>query len=63
MLIIFNIEEVELSDSEFDEVYVDVSDCGKEGVDDVYSYGDCVSGGGIVENIEDVINLYEVIFR
>ena len=59
LLIISNIEEAELSDNECDEVHVDASDCGKEGADDVHSYGDCVSGGGIVENTEDVINSHE----
>ena len=63
MLIISNIEEAELSDNECDEVHVDASDCGKEGADDVHSYGDCVSGGGIVENTEDVINSHEATLR
>ena len=63
LLIISNIEEAELSDNECDEVHVDASDCGKEGADDVHSYGDCVSGGGIVENTEDVINSHEATLR
>ena len=56
LVITSDIEEAELSDSECDEVPVDASDCGKEGADDVHSHSHCVSGGGIVENTEDVVN-------
>ena len=45
------------------EVHVDASDCGKKGADDVNSYDHCVSGGGIVENTEDVINSHEATLR
>ena len=63
LVIISKIEEAELSDYECDEVNVDASDCGKDGADDVHSYGHRVSGCGIEENTEDVINSDEATLR